>query len=44
MIDDWEQRVTQLGLTKTTMSMRYISSLLLRLGGVYGERSCSEIC
>jgi len=44
MIDDWEQRVTQLGLTKTTMSMLYISFLLLRLDGVYGEVPASEIC
>ena len=44
MIDDWEQRVTQLGLTKTTheYAVLYISSLLLRLDGVYGESSCQR--
>ena len=42
MINDWEQRVAQLGLTKIPISMRYISSLPPRLGGVYGESSCQQ--
>ena len=40
MIDDWEQRVTQLGLTKTTMNMWYTNSLLLRWGDECGESLC----
>ena len=40
MIDDWEQRVTQLGLTKTTMNMRCTNSLLLLWVGECGESFC----